>query len=398
MGGDVVDIDVMIVGGGIAGLWTLAELLRHGHDAHLLETQRLGEGQTIGAQGIIHGGLKYSLKGLLTRSAEAIRDMPERWRASLAGDSAPDLRAAELRGDHCYLWRSGSLRSRLGLLGARVGLRVNPERTTGADVPAPLARCPEVFRLDEQVVDPRSLLRALAAPHADRLLLVEGVEWVVDVPGKVAAIRLARPGGALVVRPRAVVLTAGAGNAALRRQLGLDAAAMQRRPLHMVLLRGPLPWINGHCTDGARTRVTITSTRDVAGRCVWQIGGQIAEDGVGMDPGQLVVRAYEELTEVLPGISLAGAQAATYAVDRAEGATPGGARPEDVWVRREGNVVTAWPTKMALAPRLAERVRELLEPPVANAHGLARPNLHGWPRPELAAPPWEEPRAWIDAP
>src|SRR5215475_1202954 len=59
MGGDVVDIDVMIVGGGIAGLWTLAELVRHGHDAHLIEAQRLGEGQTIGAQGIIHGGLKY---------------------------------------------------------------------------------------------------------------------------------------------------------------------------------------------------------------------------------------------------------------------------------------------------------------------------------------------------
>ena len=55
--------DVVIFGGGVAGLWLLDELVRRGRDALLLESSRLGTGQSIAAQGIIHGGLKYSLAG-----------------------------------------------------------------------------------------------------------------------------------------------------------------------------------------------------------------------------------------------------------------------------------------------------------------------------------------------
>ena len=49
------------------------------------------------------------------------------------------------------------------------------------------------------------------------------------------------------------MLTAGNGNAGLRRQMRLDEGVMQRRPLHMVLLRGDLPVLNGHCVDGRIT-------------------------------------------------------------------------------------------------------------------------------------------------
>ncbi len=63
---------------------------------------------------------------------------------------------------------------------------------------------------------------------------------------------------------------------------------MQTRPLHMVLVRGELPHLNGHCVDGRTTRVTITSDTErsetsAAGRTVWQVGGQIAEIGVALD-------------------------------------------------------------------------------------------------------------------
>ncbi|HCS51023.1 MAG TPA: FAD-dependent oxidoreductase, partial [Planctomycetaceae bacterium] len=64
------EADIVIIGGGIAGLWTLDELRRNGVRALLLENRTLGFGQTISSQGIIHGGLKYSLKGVLTASAD----------------------------------------------------------------------------------------------------------------------------------------------------------------------------------------------------------------------------------------------------------------------------------------------------------------------------------------
>jgi glycerol-3-phosphate dehydrogenase len=54
-------VDVAILGGGIAGLWLLARLRQAGYSTLLLESQALGAGQTIASQGIIHGGLKYAI-------------------------------------------------------------------------------------------------------------------------------------------------------------------------------------------------------------------------------------------------------------------------------------------------------------------------------------------------
>ena len=153
------------------GLWLLDQLTRRGDRVLLLEAGRLGQGQTVASQGIIHGGLKYTLQGLLTPAAREIRDMPGIWRNCLAGESCPDLRNTRVRSECCYLWRSESLRSRLGMLGARVGLQVAPTELAAADRPAVLAGCPgPVARLDEQVISPASFIADLARQHQPRLL------------------------------------------------------------------------------------------------------------------------------------------------------------------------------------------------------------------------------------
>jgi len=59
----LVRVDVAIIGGGIAGLWLLARLRQRGYGVLLIESERLGTGQTISSQGIIHGGTKYALRG-----------------------------------------------------------------------------------------------------------------------------------------------------------------------------------------------------------------------------------------------------------------------------------------------------------------------------------------------
>ena len=55
--------DIVVFGGGIAGLWLLNRLRDEGNDAILLEADGLGAAQTLASQGIIHGGLKYALGG-----------------------------------------------------------------------------------------------------------------------------------------------------------------------------------------------------------------------------------------------------------------------------------------------------------------------------------------------
>ncbi len=403
MAADETGLDALILGGGIAGLWILDALTQRGMSAVVVEPFELGAGQTLWSQGIIHGGTKYSLSGLLSGSAEAIRDMPARWRDCLAGRGRPDLSTAHVRSDHCYLWQTTGMRSALGMLGARIGLRTAPHAIPEADRPQVLRDCPgTVARLDEQVVDPASVLAALAGAHPGRILKVDSPESieVQTSPGgggDIGAVVLRRPGSGetRVIRPRVLILAAGAGNESWRIRLGLPAQRSQSRPLHMVLLRGPgdaLPRLFGHCIDGARTRVTITSAEDSRGRTIWQIGGEVAEAGIKFTPEALIAHARRELAAVLPGLRTESCEWSAYLAPRAEAATPNGRRPEDAVAIREGDVITAWPTKLALAPRLAETVAEMLanDKPIGPPSGFLE-----WPAPEVAPPPWEQERPWI---
>lgn len=404
-------LDVLIFGGGIAGLWLLDELHRRGVRVLLAECRALGAGQTIASQGIIHGGLKYMLDGAVSASARAIGDMPDHWRACLAGLARPDLRATRVRSACCYLWRTESFTSRAALTAARFVLRTPAERVPRADRPAALGGCPgEVIRVAEPVLDVAALLADLGRQHESRLLLVDDQSVAFDraADGGIHAVHFRQPDSDkhMTLRALFVVFTAGAGNEWLRRRAGLPEDAMRRRPLHIVLARGALPELFGHCVDGNRTRVTITSAPDAAGRTIWTIGGELSERGVDRSADELIAHARREIEAVLPGIDLSRTEWASYRIDRAEGRCADGARPEGPTWRRENNVVTAWPTKLALAPRLAHEVADALG--FLSPHGAAGLSPRGcsdadaardsiapdWPRPAVAPPPWEVTDQW----
>ena len=387
-----VQLDALIFGGGAAGLWLLAELTRRGHSVLLLEAEALGSGQTVASQGIIHGGLKYTLQGLLTPAARQIRDMPGIWRQCLAGTGFPNLSQTHVRSHHCHLWRTNTLASHLGMIGAQFGLRIAPQAVVASERPAALANCPgTVARIDEQVLSPASFIADLAQQYRRRILKVDperDIEFQRSGEHVVRQVALKNGSHQIPLNPRWVVLTAGAGNARLREQLGLDSERMQRRPLHMVLARGNLPNLNGHCVDGATTRATITSDMDSAGRTVWQIGGQISEQGVNQSAPVLIAHARSELRTILPAVDFDGAEWSTYRVDRAEGLTTGGSRPSGVQILQDGNVLTAWPTKLALAPQLAADLADRIGLP---SDGVFDEGVFkDWACPGVAIPPWEE--------
>ncbi len=407
---DAMELDAVIFGGGAAGLWTLDELARAGARCLLLEANDLGSGQTVASQGIIHGGLKYTLSGLFSPSARAIAEMPTLWKQCLAGERQPDLSGTKMRSHWCVLWQTASIKSTLGMIGARAGLRITPRKLAVNERPPLLRDCPGIVaRLDEQVIEPWSFIAELAKRCKDQLMKIDvrhGLEFVMDRETsadraglsevRIKQVRLINPetGDPLDLHPRFVVFAAGAGNADLRRMCGLSPHAMQSRPLHMVMARGvSLPTLNGHCADGAATRVTITTSRDFSNTPIWQIGGQIAERGVNMDESTLIRFARDEIRAVLPRVELGSVEWATYRVDRAEASVEGGSRPNDMSVLRDGNLMTVWPTKLVLAPRLAEHVRRVIVPDSAadrdvSVHPAVRCPA-GWPRPTSALPPWE---------
>ena len=99
-----IDVDIAIIGGGIAGCWLLRLLTEKGYRAVLFEADQLGCDQTLASQGMIHGGLKYALSGRLTGASEAIAGMPARWRRCLAGQDTIDLSGVPLLADTYHMF------------------------------------------------------------------------------------------------------------------------------------------------------------------------------------------------------------------------------------------------------------------------------------------------------
>jgi glycine/D-amino acid oxidase-like deaminating enzyme len=384
-------IDVLIAGGGIAGLWLLNLLTRRGYSALLLEADALGCGQTLASQGMIHGGIKYALAGALTRASEAIAGMPERWTACLEGRGEVDLTGVTPVASRYYLFAAASTLGQLTTFFASRALRGRIRKLESPQYPAGLADAGfggHVYELRDFVLDTATVLDALRRPVADRI-------YRHRVPGDRGAIELTAQGATLTlggtpVHAARIILAAGAGNEALLAALGLDTPRMQRRPLHQVIVRAPdLPPLYAHCLTGIRRpepRLTITSHRDGAG-WLWYLGGQLATDGVTMTGAELTEHARAELAACLPWRSWRDARISSFRVDRAEPANAGGTRPDEAFAAATGPggaCIVAWPTKLSLAPDLGDRVLALLPPP----SGISVPRLD-LPAAAVGTPPWE---------
>jgi glycerol-3-phosphate dehydrogenase len=399
--------DVLIVGGGIAGLWLNARLRRLGFSSLLVEQASLGGGQTLKSQGIIHGGAKYALHGALSGASEAIADMPRRWREALAGTGELDLAGVRVLSDAHYLWSPGTLAGNLSSFLASKAVRSRVDQVKGADLP-PALQHPQfkgkVYRLNELVLDVPSLIERLSVLAGDSLLAAQQIEALRGTaseqseqseqadpreptePAELLGLRL----DGREVRAQRIVLSAGAGNAQLLADLGIRQPSMQRRPLHMVVVKGPgLKPLYAHCLGGgAKPRMTITSHPAADGQWVWYLGGDLAEAaGVARDEPAQIRAAQQELTQLLPWIDLSTAQWATLRVDRAEPAQSSLGRPDNAFLAEQGRLLVGWPTKLALAPDFADRVlAALARDGIRPGPPSTRPEL---PHPPLGQPFWE---------
>lgn len=380
--------DVLIVGGGIAGLWLNARLRRQGFATVLVECGSLGGGQSLKSQGIIHGGAKYALHGALTGASEAIADMPRRWREALAGAGELDLSGVRILSDAHYLWSPGTLAGNLTSFFASKAVRGRVDQVKGEQLP-PALQHPKfkgkVYRLAELVLDVPSLIARLAELAGDGLLAARQVEPLRDGGELCGLIVDGRE-----IRAQRVVLSAGAGNAELLAALGIEQPAQQLRPLHMVLAKGPaLKPLYAHCLGGGpKPRVTVTTHPAADGQWVWYLGGDLAEaDGVARDEGAQVAAAQKEMATLLPWVDQSQTRWATLRVDRAEPAQSGLVRPDNAFLAEQQNLLVGWPTKLALAPDFADRVLATLQRDgVTPAHHGSLPEL---PRPALGQPVWE---------
>jgi len=375
------DYDVIICGGGVAGLWLGNTLMRAGYNVILIEKDRLGAGQTLASQGMIHGGQKYVLGGLLTPHAAAIARMPERWQASLDGSGEIDLTKVELLSPSQVMWGAGSFSAAAVFAAAKLAnaktAQLGPEQ-----IPAVLERSGAskgpVYSLPEAVLDVRSLLAALAGNLAGRTLHGD----ITDL----------RPDGTIAVsghfmRGQRVIFVAGAGNEQALALLGEKQAQTQRRPLRQVMVR-PFPAaLFGHgIVNSPKPRITVTSHRYRSDSdYVWYLGGAVAETGASMDEAAALRFAKSELQAIFPKLDWGTKEWASWLSDRAEPIDQYGKLPLDPAVREYGRVLVAWPVKLTFAPALADRVhgifaRDAVQPvATSNPPPLAPATIGAYP-------------------
>ncbi|MBD9464897.1 NAD(P)/FAD-dependent oxidoreductase [Pseudomonas sp. Pdm06] len=385
----VISTDILIVGAGVAGLWLNARLRRLGFSTVLVESASLGGGQSVKSQGIIHGGAKYALHGALTGASEAIADMPRRWREALKGDGELDLSGVRMLSDAHYLWSPGTLAGNLTSFFASKAVRGRVDQVKGEQLPPALQDKRfkgKVYRLAELVVDVPSLIERLAELAGDSLLAGQRIEPLREA-GEWVGLKV----DDREIRAQRIVFSAGAGTADLLKALGLDKPAMQTRPLHMVLAKGPsLKPLYAHCLGGGpKPRVTVTTHPAANGQWVWYLGGDLAEgDAIAREPAEQIAVAQKELGQLLPWIDLSTAQWATLRVDRAEPLQSGLTRPDNAFLAEQDRLLVGWPTKLALAPDFADRVVHALQRDgIQPSHPAPLPDL---PKPPMGVPAWEQ--------
>ena len=380
--------DVLIVGGGIAGLWLHARLRQLGYASLLVENASLGGGQSVKSQGIIHGGAKYALHGALTGASEAIADMPRRWRDALSGSGELDLRGVRVLSEAHYLWSPGTLAGNLTSFFASKAVRGRVDQVKGSELP-PALQHPKfkgkVYRLAELVLDVPSLIARLAELAGNSLLSGTQIEPLREQETLVGLRVDGRE-----IRAQRIVLSAGGGNAELLKQLGISQPTQQLRPLHMVLAKGPaLKPLYAHCLGGGpKPRVTVTTHPAADGQWVWYLGGDLAEaEGVARNEADQIKAAQKEMADLLPWVDQAATQWATLRVERAEPAQSGLVRPDNAFLAEQERLLVGWPTKLALAPDFADRVLAALKRDgIQPGQYAALPEL---PRPAVATPVWD---------
>ncbi len=377
------EVDIVIFGAGIAGLWTFNRLSRAGYNVLLLEADTIGGGQTIASQGIIHSGLKYAFAGHVNKLAKSISAMPDLWRYALDGKGNVDLSAAKISANSQYMMIPSGMMGGLVKLVATKALGQSVRDIPRGEWPQEIQDTGfkgSLVLMGEPVLDIPSTLRALAAPYQDNIRKI-------DTPLEPLAFLKAHN-----IEAKQIVYTGAASNHAIAKQQAHDTGlAVQKRPLLMGMMKNaPYPLYAHLVGSSDKPVATITTHTASDGALVWYIGGNAAERKKDANPQDVYHAIKKGFKKYLPKIDLSCIEWATLPIDRVEGkSNTDGWMPDTPTIHSAGNALYCWPTKLTFAPMLSDMIIKKLE-----EAGLAPSNTScNWsdlPKAPYTQTPWDE--------
>lgn len=345
--------DIVICGGGCAGLWLLNLLKSAGYSVLLVEPNAVGGTQTIASQGMIHGGQRYMLGKESSTHAESVSSLPSRWELCLCGQGEIDLRTVNILSSTQVMWPAGNGLSYFAVNTASYLIKAKTRKLSGQEVPKALSgfNVP-IFELPEKVLDIASLIKVLSAPHNDSIHI-----------GSVDS--LSRDGSLVIsghkVNAQTIICAAGLGNEKFLSLLQPNKKTSQRRPLRQLMVKTmPFPLYGHGITTSYKPRVTVTSHPLSSGGYVWYLGGAIADDTLKLDDHAAISYALQEMKEIFPDFDWSDKEWSSWCGYRAEAYDKNGRLPDGPVIQEYDNVVVAWPTKLTLVPLLGDKVLSLL--------------------------------------
>lgn len=385
--------DVVIIGAGVTGLWVHNCLNNMNINSLLLENNSIGNAQTLSSQGIIHGGTKYAINGVISKATQSISDMPARWRACLNGKGDINLSEVKILTNHQLMWSNNRLSSKIALFFSGKALNNRMQIINEQSRPKIFQHIDckfKLYQLDEPVLDIISVIRCLAKPWRERIIKISHDSKIIWHHNK-DRVQSLNIDNNIHINAQQFVLTAGEGNEALLKSLGMKKPAMQRRPLQMLLCKSTnrsrmLPIIYTHILKSNWKLTTITSHFDTSGNVIWYIGGSIAELGVNKTHNQLTTKAEILLNNLMPWFKWPNLTWATHKINRAEPKQSTFSRPDTSFIKSINNIHIAWPTKLALAPNLSDKIIKAIQEDIKPTQHRTPTNL---PTITIGKPLWD---------
>jgi glycine/D-amino acid oxidase-like deaminating enzyme len=426
VGPPVISPDVLIIGGGVAGLWLLNDLHRD-YATLLLERETLGGGQTCHSHVYIHRGHVYkeSQADLIT----ALQGVTETWNERLE-----DRQLRKVTEWSYFVWSNAAdadQRAKLWSSFQLDGFQECRDDPTCARV-FKRAIVDRAFRCPEAALNGEELVDALRRDVDQYIRHIQAVDHIEADTGdrRVKEIHITMAAGErLVIAPGALVLAAGRGNQALLdlvyKRSGTPPEVegvgpeQQIRKAHMLVVKGELEPLAAVLPDLAGLFIVSRQCED--GQVAWLISDHRSEliksraDWEKYDAQWWLPKVLEFLEFVAPRyFALAdrpNLQWGVYEAPKAERKSSenevgsAGEIPHEEKVEQFEfvNLFVIWPTKLTLAPKTSEEVRHRLHAqrtittpnPYGQENSLPTPWTDSWQKPETGVEYWKRPGTFM---
>ncbi|HEX9943131.1 MAG TPA: FAD-dependent oxidoreductase [Thermoanaerobaculia bacterium] len=376
-----ISLDVLVLGGGVQGLWILNDLLQEGYHSLLLETGELGGDQTCHSHAYIHHGHVFGTHGL----AKSVKEVHQIWTEWLTHhpihqnmDSYFGFANPAEADKREHLWNDP--------------LHMLP--FSSSDLPLPLAggHILKALKMTGVCLDAEELVKALVTGTPDHISKIKSITDIASAGGRISWVTANVDNNTyLRLQPRALILAAGRGNTGLHQMICGKSAddCCEIRTLHMLVVRAKNKILDPLAGFFHPSKLFIVP-RQVGEDIVWLV----SDTRHNPDRDNWVQTLFPLLVELAPRYFrdptdlLFGIYEAVKCDGRGAGDLPAGEQLVQFGFQ---NLWAVWPTKLTLAPRASRSLRSLLRTtigPPTNSPSFPPGWTHARVQPAIAKERW----------